>query len=69
MYLSAIRCVMMDFASDRRGITALEYTLITVMVGGVLIASINSLGAALTNSYATLGAKLMSLAAATAAGS
>jgi Flp pilus assembly pilin Flp len=52
----------MGLAVDRRGITALEYTLITVMIGAVLIGCMNTLGQSLNNSYATIGSRLLELA-------
>ncbi len=62
MSLSALRCKLMDLARDLSGIASLEYSLITVVVGGVIIACINSLGTSLSSSYGTIGSKLMELA-------
>jgi len=43
---------------DRRAIAALEYTLITVVIGAVVLSCIGTLGNALSNSYSSIGAAL-----------
>ncbi len=62
MSLLAVRRAWVDIASDERGSAALEYSIITVVVGGILIACVNTLGTSLTTSYGTIGSKLLQLA-------
>ena len=63
MSLLAIRRKLIGIAGDLRGVAALEYSIITVVVGAILIACVNSLGTSLGSSYATIGSRLMQLAA------
>jgi len=64
MTLLMLRRVMMDIAADERGFTALEYSLITVIIGTSIMACVQTLGASLTSSYTTIGGVLQTLAAA-----
>ena len=47
-----------EFWRDRRAIAALEYTLITVVIGTVVLSCIGTLGNALSSSYNSIGAAL-----------
>ena len=49
-------------AGDRRGVTALEYGLIAAVIGGVVISAATKFGTSLTNSYSTIGGKLVAKA-------
>ncbi len=58
-FMKKVRQVM---AGDRRGVTALEYGLIAAVIGGVVITASQKFGTSLTNSYSTIGGKLVSKA-------
>jgi Flp pilus assembly pilin Flp len=45
-------------AGDVRGITVLEYTLITVIFGAVVVAGVGLIGNALTQAYGDISAAL-----------
>jgi Flp pilus assembly pilin Flp len=62
MNRSILRRVMTEIAVDQRGIAALEYTLILVIVGTFIIGCVQTLGTSLTNSYAAIGSALQNLA-------
>ena len=48
---------------DNRGFTALEYTLITVVIGTVVLSGVGVIGNALSTSYGNIGNVLASYAA------
>jgi Flp pilus assembly pilin Flp len=50
-------------AADRRAFTALEYTLITVIIGTVVLAGVDIIGNALNTSYGHIGNALAAEAA------
>ena len=45
-------------ARDERGFTALEYTLITVIIGTVVLSGVDIIGGALTGSYTNISGVL-----------
>jgi len=47
-------------ASDKAGVTALEYGLIAAVIGGVVITAATSFGTSLTSAYSTIGSTLLS---------
>lgn len=56
--------VLWRLHDDERGIAALEYTLITLIVGAVVLSGVHYIGNTLEDSYATIGNVLTTLAAA-----
>jgi Flp pilus assembly pilin Flp len=55
--------VLWRLHDDERGIAALEYTLITVIIGAVVLSGVHYIGNTLEDSYGAIGNVLMSLAA------
>ena len=53
----------MRLRGDDRGFTALEYTLITVIIGTVVMGGVNIIGGSLTTSYASISTALTTKAA------
>ncbi len=52
-----IRCLR-RFGQDERGITALEYTLITVILGTVVLAGVDVIGSGLGSALGSISAAL-----------
>jgi pilus assembly protein Flp/PilA len=48
------------FIRDERGVTAVEYGLITALISIVIMGSVNAMGGGLNNTFATLSSDLAS---------
>lgn|GEM_PF-3670516 len=61
--MDAVRRLLLAVAQDVRGFTALEYTLITVVFGVVILAGVDLIGNSLTTSFDTINSILAQHAA------
>ena len=50
--------IMRKLLDDRRAFAALEYTLISVVIGGVALTCVNTLGNSLKSAYNAIGTSL-----------
>ena len=58
------RCQLLgNLLRDDKGFTALEYTLITVIIGAVVLTGVDVIGGALTSAYAQVSGVLAAHAA------
>ena len=53
-----LRHTLHRLARDRRGVSVLEYTLITVIIGTVILSGVNVIGTALTTAFSAIGTTL-----------
>ena len=56
--MTIMRRWLYGMARDERGFTALEYTLITVIIGTVVLSGVDIIGGALTGSYTNISGVL-----------
>ncbi len=50
-------------ATDRKGVTALEYALVAAVMGGLVVLAVSTLGNNLDTAFTSIGALLISTAA------
>jgi Flp pilus assembly pilin Flp len=60
--VTSLQQVLGRLYDDEGGFAALEYTLITVIIGAVVLSGVGYVGTALENSYTVISGVLLSLA-------